>query len=112
MYHIYRRNKSSSYYNILDVLGLLVCQLSVFLLIAIEDVLCVFKDVMVINGCFARVKMKQIEIRCRGQQVLPMLTLQQVRDNIWGPTVTTLLPDSSSSSTTDHLMVLHYARTP
>ncbi|KAM6562587.1 hypothetical protein CsatB_022585 [Cannabis sativa] len=53
----------------------------------------------------------EIEIRCRGQQVLPMLTLQQVRDNIWGPTVTTLLPDSSSS-TTDHLMVLHYARTP
>ncbi|PON51911.1 hypothetical protein PanWU01x14_213240 [Parasponia andersonii] len=48
----------------------------------------------------------EIEITCRGQQLLPFLTLQHVRDNIWGPTVS-LLPDFS---TTDHIMVLHYAR--
>ena len=60
----------------------------------------------------ARVTMidgKQIEITCRGQQLLPFLTLQHVRDNIWSTrdAVTTLLPDSS---TTDHVMVLHYGR--
>ncbi|KAM4109389.1 hypothetical protein ACB094_03G115400 [Castanea mollissima] len=52
---------------------------------------------------------EQIEITCRGQQLLPFLTLQHVRDNIWSTrdAVTTLLPDSS---TTDHVMVLHYGR--
>ncbi|KAA8530009.1 hypothetical protein F0562_034535 [Nyssa sinensis] len=51
----------------------------------------------------------EIEIRCRGQQLLPFLTLQHVRDNIWSPReAVTLLPNSS---TTDHVMVLHYART-
>ena len=69
---------------------------------------CVFARVYV---C-ARVTMidgKQIEITCRGQQLLPFLTLQHVRDNIWSTrdAVTTLLPDSS---TTDHVMVLHYGR--
>ncbi|XP_071929636.1 protein LAX PANICLE 2-like [Coffea arabica] len=50
----------------------------------------------------------EVEIRCRGQQVLPFLTLQHVRDSIWSPSdVVTLLPDSSP---TDHLMVLHYGR--
>ncbi|CAK9144382.1 unnamed protein product [Ilex paraguariensis] len=51
---------------------------------------------------------KQIEITCKGQQLLPFLTLQHVRDNIWSPReVVTLIPDSS---TTDHVMVLHYGR--
>ncbi|KAL5552569.1 hypothetical protein UlMin_039970 [Ulmus minor] len=51
----------------------------------------------------------EIEIRCRGQELLPGLTLQHVRDNIWSSRDTlTLLSDSS---TTNHLMVLHYGRT-
>lgn len=50
----------------------------------------------------------EIEITCRGQQLLPFLTLQHVRDNIWSTRdAVTLLPDSS---TTDHVMVLHYGR--
>ncbi|KAM5568323.1 hypothetical protein ABKV19_016076 [Rosa sericea] len=63
----------------------------------------------------------EVEITCRGQQLLPFLTLQHVRDNIWSlrdaaaASLTLLpLPDSSSSSTSttdDHVMVLHYART-
>ncbi|XP_047153623.1 protein LAX PANICLE 2-like [Vigna umbellata] len=52
----------------------------------------------------------EIEITCRGQQLLPFLTLQHVRDNIWSlrDTTTSLLSDSSTS---DHVMVLHYGRT-
>ncbi|XP_061982046.1 protein LAX PANICLE 2-like isoform X1 [Populus nigra] len=51
---------------------------------------------------------EQIEMTCRGQQLLPFLTLQHVRDNIWSPReALTLLPESS---TTDHVMVLHYGR--
>ncbi|KAF5726631.1 hypothetical protein HS088_TW22G00311 [Tripterygium wilfordii] len=50
----------------------------------------------------------EIEIICRGQQLVPFLTLQHVRDNIWNPRDTfTLLPNSS---TTHHLMVLQYGR--
>ena len=51
----------------------------------------------------------QIEITCRGQKLLPFLTLQHVRDNIWSPreAAVTLLSDSAGA---DHLMVLHYAR--
>ncbi|KAI9398303.1 hypothetical protein POPTR_003G164800v4 [Populus trichocarpa] len=50
----------------------------------------------------------EIEMTCRGQQLLPFLTLQHVRDNIWSPREElTLLPESS---TTDHVMVLHYGR--
>ncbi|XP_057508341.1 protein LAX PANICLE 2-like isoform X1 [Actinidia eriantha] len=55
----------------------------------------------------------EIEITCRGQQLLPFLTLQHVRDNIWSSprdAVTTLLSDSSTT-TTSHIMLLHYART-
>ncbi|XP_017192394.2 protein LAX PANICLE 2 isoform X1 [Malus domestica] len=52
---------------------------------------------------------EQVEITCRGQELLPFLTLQHVRDNIWSlRDALTLLPDSS---TTDHVMVLNYART-
>ncbi|XP_009359897.2 protein LAX PANICLE 2-like [Pyrus x bretschneideri] len=51
----------------------------------------------------------EVEITCRGQELLPFLTLQHVRDNIWSRRdALTLLPDSS---TIDHVMVLHYART-
>ncbi|GFY99925.1 hypothetical protein Acr_13g0013250 [Actinidia rufa] len=56
----------------------------------------------------------KIEITCRGQQLLPFLTLQHVRDNIWSSprdAVTTLLSDSSTTTTTSHIMLLHYART-
>uniref|UniRef100_A0A6N2JZB4 Uncharacterized protein n=1 Tax=Salix viminalis TaxID=40686 RepID=A0A6N2JZB4_SALVM len=51
----------------------------------------------------------EIEITCRGQQLLPFSTLQHVRDNIWvSPRdALTLLPESS---TPDHVMVLHYGR--
>ncbi|GAB4828534.1 hypothetical protein Ancab_018193 [Ancistrocladus abbreviatus] len=54
----------------------------------------------------------EVEITCRGQQLQPSLTLQHVRDNIWSPRGTdgasiTLLPDSSTS---DHVMLLHYGR--
>ncbi|KAL8121445.1 uncharacterized protein LOC141661761 [Apium graveolens] len=49
----------------------------------------------------------EIEIRCKGQQLLPYLTLQHIRDSIWNP------GDQSSSSDHlhHHLMVLHYGRT-
>ncbi|XP_030449695.2 uncharacterized protein LOC115672075 isoform X2 [Syzygium oleosum] len=51
----------------------------------------------------------EVEITCRGQKLLPFLTLQQVRDNIWSPSdVVTLLPESATTS--DHIMVLHYGR--
>lgn len=52
----------------------------------------------------------EIEIRCKGQRLLPFLTLQHVRDSIWSSPrdFITLLPNSS---TAHHIMVLHYART-
>ncbi|XP_047974911.1 protein LAX PANICLE 2-like isoform X2 [Salvia hispanica] len=51
----------------------------------------------------------EIEIRCKGQRLLPMLTLEHVRDNIWSRPrdFITLIPNSS---TIHHIMVLHYAR--
>ncbi|KAK9090022.1 hypothetical protein Sjap_023199 [Stephania japonica] len=55
----------------------------------------------------------EVKITCRGQQLLPYLTLQHIRDHIWNTTtrevVVTLLPNSSTT-TTDHIMVLHYGR--
>ncbi|KAK9113367.1 hypothetical protein Syun_020164 [Stephania yunnanensis] len=55
----------------------------------------------------------EVEITCRGQQLLPYLTLQHIRDHIWNTTrrevIVTLLPHSSTT-TTDHIMVLHYGR--
>ncbi|EOA22186.1 hypothetical protein CARUB_v10002757mg [Capsella rubella] len=72
-------------------------------------------DVGLING---NENEKQVEIRCRGQELEPVLTLQHVRDAIWRSGSRsdssslsqniTLLPNSSTS---DHLMVLHYGRT-
>ncbi|GAB2214069.1 hypothetical protein Droror1_Dr00018405 [Drosera rotundifolia] len=67
----------------------------------------------------------QVEITCRGQPLAPSSTLQHVRDHIWRYSIittdaqplprlrpdeiVTLLPDSS---TDDHLMLLHYGRSP
>ncbi|KAL4363865.1 hypothetical protein GQ457_04G006050 [Hibiscus cannabinus] len=52
----------------------------------------------------------EVEITCRGQQLQPSLTLQQVRDQIWSSRdAVALLPHTS---TADHLMVLHYGRNP
>nr|GMD79255.1 E3 ubiquitin protein ligase drip2 [Ipomoea batatas] len=62
----------------------------------------------------------EIEIRCRGQELAPSLTLQHVRDEIWmnnsnnnneHPPLFTLLPHPSTSATTNHhVMLLLYAR--
>ncbi|XP_010540430.1 PREDICTED: uncharacterized protein LOC104814204 [Tarenaya hassleriana] len=63
----------------------------------------------------------EIEIRCRGQRLLPILTIQHVRDTIWRPSSSSPSSSSSSSpssftllpeSTTDHVMILHYGRSP
>ncbi|KAK9675330.1 hypothetical protein RND81_11G000900 [Saponaria officinalis] len=51
----------------------------------------------------------QVEIRCREQVLEPFLTLQHVRDQIWSRSdAVILLPNSSTSP---HLMLLHYATT-
>ncbi|KAF6161600.1 hypothetical protein GIB67_009479 [Kingdonia uniflora] len=54
----------------------------------------------------------EVEVTCRGQQLLPLLTLQHVRDNIWSASrdAVTLPPDYSSTAA-DHVMILHYGRT-
>ncbi|XP_077229032.1 uncharacterized protein LOC143861948 [Tasmannia lanceolata] len=50
----------------------------------------------------------EIEITCRGQQLLPSMSLQHVRDNIWcSREEVTLVPDTP---TTNHVMLLHYGR--
>ncbi|XP_075497002.1 uncharacterized protein LOC142533951 [Primulina tabacum] len=51
----------------------------------------------------------EIQLTCKGQQLQTFLTVQHVRDNIWSSPrdLITLVPNSS---TTDHIMVLHYAR--
>ncbi|KAK9120198.1 hypothetical protein Scep_018291 [Stephania cephalantha] len=51
----------------------------------------------------------EIELTCRGLQLLPFFTLLHVRDSIWSASrdAVTLLSDSS---TTDHLMILCYGR--
>ncbi|XP_043706859.1 protein LAX PANICLE 2-like [Telopea speciosissima] len=52
----------------------------------------------------------EVEIRCRGQELLPFWTLQHVRDTIWrSRDSVTLLPDSSAA---DHVMILQYGRSP
>ncbi|KAH0467518.1 hypothetical protein IEQ34_004756 [Dendrobium chrysotoxum] len=53
----------------------------------------------------------EVEISCRGQPLLPFLTLQHIRDNIWqvreASTSLTLLPVSPCD---EHLMTLQYGR--
>jgi len=66
---------------------------------------------MMMNNIYAMNELLlQIEMTCRGQQLLPFLTLQHVRDSIWTPRDTPTRPLLSDSSTTDHVMVLHYGR--
>ncbi|XP_057949703.1 protein LAX PANICLE 2 [Malania oleifera] len=55
----------------------------------------------------------EVEITCRGQQLLPFLTLEHVRDNVWRTTrgnSVTFIPLPDHSSTADHVMVIHYGR--
>ncbi|KAJ8493824.1 hypothetical protein OPV22_015545 [Ensete ventricosum] len=51
----------------------------------------------------------EVEITCRDQVLLPLWTLEYVRDNIWfsGNVAPTILPDTPSIN---HLMTLHYRR--
>nr|GEU75113.1 hypothetical protein [Tanacetum cinerariifolium] len=52
----------------------------------------------------------EIGITCKGEQLLPLLTLQHVRDNIWSNSTKDVVFSRSSSATVDHLMVLNYGR--
>ncbi|CAN6816752.1 unnamed protein product [Brassica oleracea] len=77
----------------------------------------IYHVILTLSGLFDGCKLwKQIEIRCRGQRLSPLLTMQHVRDTIWSPKSS--LPSSSpsftllrDSSTSDHVMILHYGRT-
>ncbi|PUZ67097.1 hypothetical protein GQ55_3G405000 [Panicum hallii var. hallii] len=54
----------------------------------------------------------QLEITCRGQRLLPTMTLQQVRDTIWRPVpaeAAAVLPAPGSPST-NQIMTLYYGR--
>ncbi|KAG4152738.1 hypothetical protein ERO13_D04G140300v2 [Gossypium hirsutum] len=56
---------------------------------------------------------EQVEIRCRGEELEPGLTLEHVRDQIWSSTdaVVTLLPHTSTPPSLHfNLMLLHYGR--
>ncbi|WOL12876.1 hypothetical protein Cni_G21644 [Canna indica] len=50
----------------------------------------------------------EVEMTCRGQLLLPSLTLQHVRDHVWCSRETTALLQDSRS--TEHIMMLHYSR--
>ncbi|XP_022979522.1 uncharacterized protein LOC111479202 [Cucurbita maxima] len=53
----------------------------------------------------------EVEIRCRGQEVLPFWTLADVRDRIWcSSSSDSPITCSPHSSTLNHLMLLHYGR--
>ncbi|EOA37845.1 hypothetical protein CARUB_v10012026mg [Capsella rubella] len=71
-----------------------------------------------LNSNFDLFDGEQVEVRCRGQQLSPLLTMQHVRDTIWIPKSSSSSSSSSpsftllrDSSTTDHIMILHYGRT-
>ncbi|KAM0016685.1 putative protein LAX PANICLE 2 [Helianthus debilis subsp. tardiflorus] len=51
----------------------------------------------------------EVEITCKGKQLLPFLSLQHVRDNIWNNTPGNEVVSSLASSI-EHLMVLNYGR--
>ncbi|KAJ3675851.1 hypothetical protein LUZ60_004893 [Juncus effusus] len=52
----------------------------------------------------------EVEIMCRGRILLPLLTIQQVRDNIWcSREAASQLPQNYSSAP-DHIMILLYSR--
>ncbi|XP_022955780.1 uncharacterized protein LOC111457668 isoform X2 [Cucurbita moschata] len=53
----------------------------------------------------------EVEIRCRGQEVVPFWTLADVRDRIWcSSSSDSPITCSPHSSTLNHLMLLHYGR--
>ncbi|XP_057859358.2 uncharacterized protein LOC131068191 isoform X2 [Cryptomeria japonica] len=52
----------------------------------------------------------EIEIMCKGEHLLPSLTLQYVRDVMWLPSFRNDDDEISSYSSNAHLMVLHYQR--
>lgn len=59
----------------------------------------------------------EIEISCKGQQLLPSLTLQHVRDVMWFSSfkddqISTRNIAYNNYTSMDHLMVLHYRRKP
>lgn len=59
----------------------------------------------------------EIEISCKGQQLLPSLTLQHVRDVMWSSSfkddqISARNIASNNYTSMDHLMVLHYRRKP
>uniref|UniRef100_A0A0D9W4D5 Uncharacterized protein n=1 Tax=Leersia perrieri TaxID=77586 RepID=A0A0D9W4D5_9ORYZ len=54
----------------------------------------------------------EVEITCRGRQLLPILTLQHVRDSIWCQRDAVSPSFASDISTADHIMVLQYGRRP
>lgn len=59
----------------------------------------------------------EIEISCKGQQLLPSLTLQYVRDVMWSSSfkddqISARNIASNNYTSMDHLMVLHYRRKP
>lgn len=52
----------------------------------------------------------EIEITCKGQQLLPFMTLHHVRDNIWHNPRSDAVFSRTSTNIDDHLMVLKYGR--
>lgn len=59
----------------------------------------------------------QIEIRCKGRPLEPLLTLQHVRDQIWSSRqapadYASTTPDNNNNSNNNNsnVMVLHYGR--
>lgn len=92
------------------VVTMTICVCMITLIITNDEIImCNKKWNDLVNLCLVGCIL-QIEIKCKGQRLLPLLTLQYVRDNIWSSSrdFITLLPNSS---TTHHIMVLHYART-
>uniref|UniRef100_A0A0E0DDF7 Ubiquitin-like domain-containing protein n=1 Tax=Oryza meridionalis TaxID=40149 RepID=A0A0E0DDF7_9ORYZ len=57
----------------------------------------------------------EVEITCRGRQLLPILTLQHVRDSIWcrrDAVSPSAAPDIPTADHLHHIMVLQYGRRP
>ncbi|KAM0869828.1 hypothetical protein ACQ4PT_040413 [Festuca glaucescens] len=54
----------------------------------------------------------EVEITCRGRLLLPLMTLQHVRDSIWCQRDVVSPPVAPDMSTANHIMVLQYGRRP
>ncbi|XP_072950712.1 uncharacterized protein [Typha angustifolia] len=56
----------------------------------------------------------EVEVTCRGQRLLPFLTIQHVRDNIWRSTEamssSSIADPPTADHVTDHVMTLQYSR--